>query len=86
MVLSEVVAWTLHDGFRMQIVIRCVWEHAGYTPDVGNEEPGFGTCDSFLPVFCHSAASLKLCKGPFDLPSLGNDLEALRSVGTLDDL
>ncbi len=25
MVLSEVVACTLHDGFRGQIVIRCVW-------------------------------------------------------------
>jgi len=29
MVLSEVVAWTLHDSFRGQIVIRCVWRGLG---------------------------------------------------------
>jgi hypothetical protein len=29
MLLSEVVAWTLHDGCRGQIVIRCVWRGLG---------------------------------------------------------
>ena len=61
-------------------------KHAGYAHDVGNKEPSFGTCDSFLPVFCHTAASTKPCKGPLDDPFSGNDLEALRSVGALGDL
>lgn len=30
MVLSEVVAGTLHDGFRGQIVIRCIWRGLGF--------------------------------------------------------
>ena len=61
-------------------------QHAGYAPDVGNEEPGFGTYDGSLPVFCHSAASSKPCEGLLDHPPSGDDLEALRSVGALDDL
>jgi hypothetical protein len=53
---------------------------------VGNEEPCFGTCDGFFPVFCHSAAPSKPCEGPLDYPPAWDDLKAFRGVGALDDL
>ena len=61
-------------------------EHAGDAPDVGNEEPCFGTCDGFFPVFCHSAAPSKPCEGSLDYPPAWDDLKAFRGVGALDDL
>ena len=44
MVLSEVVAWTLHDGFRGQIVIRCVWRGLGLNQIYEINQPPFSEC------------------------------------------
>ena len=58
----------------------------GHSENVGDEEPGLGAGDVFLPILGHSTAASEPCEGTFDDPAAGNDFEALGRVGTLDDL
>jgi hypothetical protein len=57
-----------------------------HSANVGDEEPGLGAGDVFLPILGHSTAASKPCEGSFDDPAAGDDFEALGRVATLDDL
>jgi hypothetical protein len=70
-----------------------------HAANVGDEEPGFGAGDGFLPILGHSTAASKPCEGALYDPSAarqwfafkpregaGDDFEASGRVGTLDDL
>jgi hypothetical protein len=57
-----------------------------HSANVGDEEPGLGAGDVFLPILGHSTAASKPCEGSFADPAAGDDFEALGRVGTLDDL
>ena len=53
---------------------------------MGDQHPCLCALDGFLPIACQSAAATEPCEGAFDDPSPGQHLEALGSVGPLDDL
>ena len=61
-------------------------EPAGDGSDVSDEDPGDGAGDCRLEVFGEPAASAEPCECAFDDPSARKHFEALRLVGTLDDL
>ena len=53
---------------------------------MGDEAPGFGAVDGFLPISCQTATATKPREGALDEAATGQYLEALCSVGSIDDL
>ena len=50
---------------------------------MGDENPGLGTFDGFLPILCQSAATSQPGEGGFNDPSAGQDFKAFGGVATL---
>src|SRR3954468_2235745 len=59
---------------------------AGEEPDAGDESPGAGAFDSFLPVLGEASAPAEPGECAFDDPSARQHLKAFGRVGSLDDL
>ena len=53
---------------------------------MGDQQPGLGALDGFLPILCQTTATTEPCEGAFHDPSAWQNLEALGGVGALDDL
>ena len=53
---------------------------------MGNERPSNGAGDCRFEILCQSATATEPCESTFDDPSAGQNFEALRRVGTFDDL
>ena len=53
---------------------------------MGDQHPGLGAFDGFLPVLCQTTAATEPCEGVLDNPSARQQLEALGGIGTFDDL
>src|SRR5215210_6603902 len=66
------------------IAISC--EPAGEEPDAGDESPGAGAFDCFLPVLGKAAAPAEPGECAFDDPSARQHLKSSGRVGSLDDL
>src|SRR5215218_6951135 len=65
------------------IAISC--EPAGEEPDAGDESPGAGAFDGFLPVLGEASAPAEPGECAFDDPSARQHLKSLGRVGSLDD-
>src|SRR5215210_5610021 len=66
------------------IAISC--EPAGEEPDAGDESPGAGAFDCFLPVLGKASAPAEPGECAFDDPSARQHLKSSGRVGSLDDL
>src|SRR3954471_7777793 len=55
-------------------------------PEMGNEKPGKLCRGGAIEVSVEASAATAPCKGPFDHPAFGQELEALDPRWPLDDL
>ena len=66
-------------------VYSCSCQSSHEKLDTGEEEPGFGACDSGFEVFGQASIAIEPSQRAFDHPAARHDFEALCGVGSLDD-